>query len=372
MDSSRFAEMTARSLYFVNWWIDTLIIGGLSMLTWVALLGFYHPADTKPILWFALVLSLVVNYPHFSATVYRLYQSPDNIRQFPVTAWGVPLIILGAVVASLWQPDVIAPYFLMLFLLWSPYHYSGQTMGLTMVYARRAGFPIGRRERLALSAFVFSAFVCGLIRFQRNGTSGGFTDFYGMQVPAFPLPDWLDAAAQAVMWTGALVFLGFAFVWCRAQNRAVPPIVLLPALTHFVWFVPGASLKSFWIVIPFFHSLQYLLIALVMQLKVRIDGVGGEHSWRRIGDEARRWGSRNVLGGMLLFIGLPAAFSWLPLPVLTIAGILAAAVNIHHFFVDGVIWKLRDAATSSALMMNIAELAGPAAPEFARPKIVEA
>jgi hypothetical protein len=364
--------MTTRSLYFVNWWTDTLIIGGLSIVTWLALLAFYHSADPQPIFWFALVLSLVVNYPHFSATVYRLYQSPDNIRQFPVTAWGLPLILFGAVGASFWQPDVIAPYFLMLFLLWSPYHYSGQTIGLTMVYARRADFPIGRRERTALSAFVFSAFVCGVIRFQQNGTSGGFTDFYGMSVPAFPLPDWMDAAAQAVMWTGALVFAGFVLIWCLEQKRPMPPIVLLPALTHFVWFVPGASLKSFWIVVPFFHSLQYLLIALVMQLKVRIDVVRGEHSWRRIGAEARRWGSRNILGGILLFIGLPAALSWLPLPLMTIAGILAAAVNIHHFFVDGVIWKLRDTATSSALMMNIAELAGPGAVDLARPKVVEA
>jgi hypothetical protein len=54
------------------------------------------------------------------------------------------------------------------------------------------------------------------------------------------------------------------------------------------------------------------------------------------------------------------------------AGILAAAVNIHHFFVDGVIWKLRYAATSSALMMNIAELAGPGAVDLVCPKVVEA
>ena len=191
--------MTTSSLYFVNWWTDTLIIGGLSIVTWIAMLAFYHSADTQPIFWSALVLSLVVNYPHFSATVYRLYQSPDNTRQFPVTAWGLPLILVGAVGASFWQPDGIAPYFVMLFLLWSPYHYSGQTIGLTMVYARRAGFPIGRRERVALSAFVFSAFVCGVIRFQQSGTSGGLIGFYGMSVPAFPLPDWMDAAAQAVM-----------------------------------------------------------------------------------------------------------------------------------------------------------------------------
>ena len=130
--------MNAGSLYFVNRWVDTLVIGGLSIVTRIALLAFYHSADTQPIYWFALILSLLVNYPHFSATVYRLYRSPDNVRRYPVTAVGLPLILFGAVGASFWQPNVIAPYFLMLFLLWSPYHYSGQTIGLTMVYARRA------------------------------------------------------------------------------------------------------------------------------------------------------------------------------------------------------------------------------------------
>src|SRR5215472_18340285 len=187
--------MNTRSLYFVNWWADTLIIGGLSIVTWIALLVFYHSADTQPIYWFALVLSLVVNYPHFSATVYRLYQSPDNVRQFPVTAVGLPLILFGAVGASFWQPNVIAPYFLMLFLLWSPYHYSGQTIGLTMIYARRAGFPIGRRERMALSAFVFSAFVYGVIHIQQHG----FRDVFGTEVPLPLLPSWMAAAAQAAM-----------------------------------------------------------------------------------------------------------------------------------------------------------------------------
>jgi hypothetical protein len=347
--------MTPRPLYFVNWWFDGLIMGGLSIITFLALTLFYDSKNSGPILGFALVLNLFVNYPHFSATIYRLYQDPDNIRQFPVTAWGVPLVLLGAVLACFWQLDVIAPYFLMLFVLWSPYHYSGQAIGLTMVYARRSGFPIGRRERLALSAFVFSAFVCGMIRMQQSGSN----DFYGMHIPVFPVTPWMYAGAQAAMWTGALVFAGFALVWCIQHKRLLPPIVLLPAVTHFVWYVPGASVESFLIVVPLFHSLQYLLIALFMQLKLRIDVEGREHSWRRIRAEALRWGIRNVFGGVMLFIGLPVLFSWLPFPIFTTAGILVAAVNIHHFFVDGVIWKLRNAATASALQTNLAELSGP-------------
>jgi hypothetical protein len=311
----------------------------------------YKDGDVTPLIAIALVFSFFVNYPHFSATVYRLYQSSEHLRQFPVTAWGLPPILFGAVIACFWQPEVVAPYLLMLYLVWSPYHFSGQTIGITMIYARRSGFPIRRWERLALSTFVFSAFVCGFFSMEQQGP----TNFYGMSIPALALPDWIYFGAQAGMWAGAAAFAAFVSVWCIKQRRRLPLIVLLPAIAHFVWFVPGASVKTFLIFIPLFHSLQYLMVALMMQLKLRIDA-GKDRSWDSIRWEAYRWGVRNIAGGVLLFFGIPGLFSWLPLPFFTIAGVIAAAVNIHHFFVDGVIWKLRDASSPSALMMNLTEL----------------
>jgi hypothetical protein len=344
--------MSPRELYFVSWWFDGLVVGGLSILTYATIALLYYNGDATPVVAIAIALSFFINYPHFSATVYRLYQNREHLRQFPVTAWGLPPLLLGTVAASCWQPQTIAPYFLMLYLVWSPYHYSGQTIGITMIYARRAGFPIRRWERLALSAFVFSAFVCGFCSMEQQGA----TEFYGMSIPAIALPGWAYAGAQALMWTGAAVFLAFVITWCIKQRRVLPPIMFVPAIAHFVWFVPGASVKTFLVIVPLFHSLQYLMVALAMQLKLRIDGVGNDHSWSRIRAEACRWFLRNIAGGVLLFVGVPALLIWVPLPLITIAGFVAAAVNIHHFFVDGVIWKLRDAASSAALMMNISEL----------------
>ncbi len=358
--------MTARSLYFVNWWVDSLAIGGLSILTAIALLALADASDAAALTPWVFPVALLVNYPHFSATVYRLYQNPDNLREFPVTAIGLPVLLLGAVTAGLWQPELIAPYFVMLYLLWSPYHYSGQTVGLTLVYARRAGFRIGRRERLALSSFVFSAFVCGAIRMQQGGSHDGLIDLNGLLVPAFTFPPWLYWGAQVVMASGALVFCGLALSWCLRERRLLPPIVLLPAATHFIWFVPGAGLKAFWVMIPAFHSLQYLLIALFVQLKRRSEAATAEYPTPSLAAEVMRWGIANVIGGVLLFIGLPVGLVALGFPSVIAFGLVIAGVNIHHFFVDGVIWKLREPATSSALMTSLAELGGPAIPAAAR------
>src|SRR5207237_9837948 len=69
---------------------------------------------------------------------------------------------------------------------------------------------------------------------------------------------------------------------------------------------------------------------------------------------------------VLRFIGFPVGLLALGFLPVTAFGLVIAAVNIHHFFVDGVIWKLREPATSSALMTSLAELGGPAIPAGAR------
>ncbi len=81
--------------------------------------------------------------------------------------------------------------------------------------------------------------------------------------------------------------------------------------------------------------------------------------------ETLRWVLRNYAGGILLFVALPWVLFWVHLPLITIAGVVAAAVNIHHFFVDGVIWKLRNNAVMSPLMMNADDWASQRAPAAA-------
>ena len=165
-----------------------------------------------------------------------------------------------------------------------------------------------------------------------------------------------------VMCAGAAVFLWFVFAWCRSRRRVLPPIVLLPAAAQFVWFMPGRETAMFYEFVPLFHSLQYLYIAWAMQLGLRLSEPADASVPRTVVNESMRWGLRNYVGGMLLFIALPWTLLWVDLPMATIAGVVLAAVNIHHFFVDGVIWKLRNTADTSPLMMNAADWTSRRAP----------
>ena len=77
---------TGQRLYFVNAPVDFAFIGGISILTLVILRSVDYGARTPAIITWGAYLSWVVNWPHFAATNYRLYHSPENANQYPVTA----------------------------------------------------------------------------------------------------------------------------------------------------------------------------------------------------------------------------------------------------------------------------------------------
>jgi hypothetical protein len=162
------------------------------------------------------------------------------------------------------------------------------------------------------------------------------------------------------MAAAGLAFLALAARWAWRNHRVVPPIVLLPAATQFVWFVQSSFWASFQEFVPFFHSLQYLLVAWSVQLKERMDVGRVRPSWRFVAGESLRWGALNVLGGALLFFGLPHLVARLGGFELAFAtGVIICGVQIHHFFVDGVIWKLKNRHVAAPLMVNLADLVGP-------------
>src|ERR1700733_940725 len=253
----------ALPLYFVNKYVDYLLIGGASIICYAAMQFAHSGERTESIINMAIYLSWIVNWPHFSATSYRLYHDKSNIRQYPLTALLVPVLVTVVALGALANPKTLGAAFVHLFMIWSPYHFSGQTIGISLIYARRGGFQVGPRERLAMSGFIYGTFLLQTIRAE-TGTEGMF---WGVQFPYLGLPQWAGDVALVGLWAFAAGFAFFVIRWCMRNKKVIPPIVLLPAITQFVWFAAPGRVASFNEFVPFFHSLQYLLIAWSMQLK---------------------------------------------------------------------------------------------------------
>lgn len=349
-------EMKARSVYFVHPLFDAFFAGGFSILAFgaFALLKGRVALDDAAIRWSAACF-WIINWPHFSATLHRLFSHPEHGKQYPVTAFVLPVVVVLGVLASFASTDLVAGLFVKLFLIWSPYHFSGQSVGIGLLYARRAGIVLPDYFRKTVSVFVFLTFLAATAR-SETGREG--LVFYGISTPGFGLPDWVPLLLGWCLAAAAIAVVGLLVNWSVRERRVFPWIVVLPWATQATWFVFGPSVSAYYVLVPLFHSLQYLPIAWAIQLKSRMDREKIAPSLRYAWSETARWYGWNVLGGAALFWGLPAAVTQAGIPAGLATGILIAAVQIHHFFVDGVIWKLRDPNVGSPLNMTLAEVTG--------------
>ncbi|MFN8392899.1 MAG: hypothetical protein U0136_21580 [Bdellovibrionota bacterium] len=341
--------------FFVNVWVDAFFIGGLTLLSYLGLAAAAAFSATPD--WIgtlAAALLVVGNWPHFAATSLRLYGRRENMAQYPLTASVVPAFMALTVWAAFCYPDVVAPYLIKVFLIWSPYHFSGQTTGITMIYARRAGFQISPSARRALAMFIYGTFLVATARAESSPDGGSF---YGIRYPGFGIPPIAATLLELTMWGGGALFLFHVLRWWRAQPKLFHPIILLPAVTQAVWFVAGPTNPSFYIFVPFFHSCQYLLIAWAMQLAEKSESHPEAATPRVLLRASVIWGAGVIAGGSALFWLLPRVCAQLSdAPLDFSLGVVIAAVQVHHFFVDGVIWKLRRRTVVQPLMSNIPQL----------------
>jgi hypothetical protein len=342
------------SPYFVNLPVDFLLIGGASITLFLILPFVADGTRTANVVQIGMVLTWIGNWPHFAATNYRLYGARDHVRQYPVTAVAAPLIVLAGCVASFASPAVIAPYFVKLFLIWSPFHYCGQTLGISLIYGRRAGHRPASIERFFLAAFIYGTF---LTRTLLAETSTRGSQYYGLQYPGFGIPMWAYRAASLWTYACGAVFLVLLLRACLRERRSPSLMYLLPALTQYVWFYVAGARPGYSEFVPFFHGLQYLVIAWAMQLGEQADHERAIVTAGYVVGRSLRWYALIAAVGVVLFHVLPlVAAKGLDVSVPFATAIVLSAVQIHHFFVDGVIWKLKTASVVSPLLVNIPEM----------------
>jgi tetratricopeptide (TPR) repeat protein len=309
------------------------------------------------------VLVLLVSLPHYGATLLRVYERREDRKLYRRVAIHSSLLLLAAFVAALHVP-LVAALLTTLYLTWSPWHYAAQNYGLASMFLRRRGAAVapllGRSLRLS---FILSYGLVFLWMHTGEGTpadyavplSGDTARFVGLGIPhAVSLP------LGAVLLAGYLASLAVTLVLTlrAATLRAAAPTLAL-LLTQILWFslpiaVPLFGLTSGlhpldwsqrayyfgWIAIG--HASQYLWVTAYY---------------------ARRGSGWNGFGIYLGKAAMAATAVWvLPIVLFSpealgtysfdagLAMLVASAANIHHFILDGVIWKLRSRPVASVLL----------------------
>lgn len=315
-------------------WVDLMVgCGGWSLP--LLALAYAMPAADGP--WWAgafYSLALLANYPHYMATVYRAYGSGGSGHRLHTVYGTTALVLLGALAHA--EPALL-PLLFTAYVFWSPWHYTGQNYGLLVMFLRRAGIDVSIAERRLLRTAFIASYALLLLAFNEGPSADSLVLSAGLS----------GHAVRGIGMVTAAVFLGCAAAAFVSLVRRTPARTLLAPLvlatTQALWFV--APIVGGWIsgaaapqtryssgVLAVMHAWQYLWITRFFAR--RAEGP----AW----SEPRYWVAV-VVGGMALFLPVPWMASYgARIDFTTSMLIVTAVVNLHHFMIDGVVWKLRD------------------------------
>ncbi len=309
-------------------------------------------------LWVLAIVTIFISIPHYGATLLRVYERRSERRAYFFFAVHATLVLAALFFGGLYSAAIGSLVFT-IYLTWSPWHYTGQNYGIALMFLYRNGVSVSPAiKRLIYASFVLSflitfAFIHG--SYAKNDLAPGEIGFVALGIPALGVDFFIFVALVAY----AVVTLFFLVALLRKSSpRAIAPAGVLVGVQA-LWFVvpalyrnwfPYGRLESlsareatyFFIWIAFGHAVQYLWITSYFAKTSRRSETHAGFYLKALLAGALLW----TVPALLFRRGLMG-----PLPYDGgLAMMIAAVVNLHHFILDGAIWKLRDGRIARALL----------------------
>jgi hypothetical protein len=309
-------------------------------------------------------LVLIFSVPHYGATLLRVYEHREDRHRYRIFAVWAALLIYGAFFVGL-NVAWFGAGMLSIYLTWSPWHYAGQNFGVCMTFLRRSGSEIDPLARKLLQAsFSFSY---GIVALSLHGSDGRQLDyptearyFGGIEFQSLGLPEIFTSIGMPLCMIGVLLCAGGSVWLMRRQislRQWVAPLMVLSLQT--IWFTLPLSVAHFQLTtgtrfidigardvqftfIAITHAAQYLWITTYFARK--------SSGWKGYGNywlKALAFGHAAVLIPTLLAAKTPLAGVSFDAGT---AALSVAALNLHHFTLDGAIWKLRSGKIADILL----------------------
>jgi len=352
-------------LWIYNPWLDLIVGCGAWSAPLLALAYFSLASSTRAWSVAFYALALFFNYPHYMATLYRAYHRSEDFHKYRVFTVHITALVLLTLVASHFWLRLL-PWIFTIYLTWSPWHYSGQNYGLFMMFARRAGAEPDKITQRSLYGAFIASYLILFLGFHTGPSSDPL--FVSLGIPAV-ISRWEQIAL-------VLVFIVLSAVGLSRLARETGWKKLTPSLTlfssQFLWFLlPSAIslIKGLEIpqnrystgVLAVMHSAQYLWITSYYARReaAREGNSAGEqlHNWRPLA-----YFGALIIGGIALFVPGPWLASRAFHHDFTASFLIfTALVNIHHFILDGAIWKLRDGRIAALLLNSRGRISDAAA-----------
>jgi tetratricopeptide (TPR) repeat protein len=303
--------------------------------------------------WVGPALLLLLGTPHYGATLVRVYERRRDRSSYVLFSLWATVAVIAVFVVGLWVP-VVGTFLVTLYLSWSPWHYTGQNYGISVMFLRRGGVALDPGSKRWLYLSFLLSFVLVFVSMHAADQSArdlpaGYASL-GVQFAPLGIPTaWAKGLGLAVF--AAYLFALARTVWLfrHGSARALLPVALL-SLSQVLWFTLPFALQAlgvaprvdalsfdfrthYFLWIAAAHSLQYLWVTAYYARQAGNWSGQLPNYLRVLAAGAAVWTLPALVFGTQA-LG-PLAFDQ------GLGLMIAAAVNVHHFILDGAIWKLR-------------------------------
>lgn len=293
-------------------------------------------------------LATAINMPHFMASYRLVYGSRTMMLQHKWASIYLPLILLLYIAVAVWQAQQSQAMVFVLITVSSVYlawHYTGQVWGMMASFAFLDGrsFDVVERRLIRTSLRILLAWHVAWFLYTQLRDPSRVELIYRV-------------ASAATIFAFGLGLAGLVRMTRRTGKRP-PPLAIVAWIAIFVWYaIMARDPKAlFWVQIA--HAIQYLAFPVRMELN---------HS----AAEPRSSPSRVAMHMLLYAVSLLAVSvivgQVVPMSLMGIIGdafgeeparaapiLILMFINIHHYFTDGVLWKISNPEVRKQLFAHV-------------------
>jgi hypothetical protein len=366
------ASSRARTGRTENWGArfgEFMLVGGATLfllpLAWLLRRSMGQDASEYAAGFFTFYAAYVVNDPHFSVTYLLFYKDARSRALGPhvtlsarirylLAGVAVPAVLVAwAVVALVLRSAQSLGWMVQLMFLLVGWHYAKQGFGVLTVLSARRGVRVTPRERTVLLAHCYAGWAYA---WASPAIAAGEFEEKGVVYSALAHPRWLELSAGAVLAISTVLLLWVLVVESRRERRMLPlgPLGGL-LITVWSWTIYSSIDPLLRYVIPALHSIQYLYFVWILKRNEAREGEGPPAFGPPVAVRLGLFAFSALALGWLLFRGAPTFLDGIlaarahqrggPDPSANAMGetpffaAIFVIVNIHHYFMDGVLWR---------------------------------
>ena len=354
VDTAAAKTPTVTSASMIGPRIDLFLIGGASIIVCL-LYWMFVSSDNSVTLynvtWLAFYLSFVVNYPHFASSYQLLYGDYRHLIFKKMSFFWAALIAPALLISLMFVAIQSANKQILSFMVQGMYlsvgwHYVKQIYGTSIVASAIQKRYFGKWEKVFILLNLNSVWALSWV--QANIGSDKI-NFEGISYYTLGLPDYaLTIAYGAVAATFSVTLLIMVRKYIQTGVRPATSSLICFA-SIYCWYLPLLNHPMFFYFIPFFHSMQYLLFVVALKRNQAEQAT----SQAVTGVAKRSLFMKKFCGFFALAAILGAlAFEFIPRSLDSSVPIGLAMLtptiwyfsfniflNLHHYFIDNVIWR---------------------------------